>query len=367
MPVWKQLLVLIVLAGLTGGGYVAYVGYFDPPAKAEARAGGPIAVTVETAAAERQRIARTVEAVGTTRASRSVEIVPLADGRVVAVNFRTGDHVKKGDVLVQLDDDIERANLAEAEAQLVEKRQAVERTRQLQHSHAVAMAQLEQVTAEFAVAEAALDRARRKLADRTIRAPFDGIVGLTDVDPGARVQEGETITTIDDLSQVEIEFSLPETLFNEIRIGQAVAARSAAFEDRKFTGQVSAIGTRIDQVSRAFRVRAVIPNREGALPAGMFMFLTLTLSETNAITVPEAAVIAQAAETYVWVVDGGHATRRVVKTGQRQNGRIAILDGLSEGEIVVTRGTQRLRDDSPVNLANRPAPAAAVAQRADRT
>ena len=362
MRVWKQLLVLILLGGAGAGGYMAYGSYVGP-AEGEEETSGPRAVTVETAPAERRRLAETVEAVGTTRASRSVQIVPLASGRVVDVNFAPGQRVEAGDVLVRLDDDIERANLTEAEALLAEQRQSVERIRKLQKTNAVAMAQLEQVTAAFAAAGAALERAKRRLADREIRAPFDGIVGLTDIDAGARVEEGTVITTIDDLSEVEVEFSLPETLFSEMHAGQPISAGSAAFTGRSFEGRVSAIGTRIDPVSRSFRVRAVIPNPEGALPAGMFMFLTLTLSESDAIVVPEEAVIAQAAQTYVYVVDADQAERRTVKTGQRQDGVIAILDGVAEGEPVVTRGTQRLRDGAIVKVLNEPTTAAASVKR----
>ena len=362
MRVWKQLLVLILLGGSGAGGYWAYGSYVDP-AGGETETTAPRAVTVETAPAERRRLAETVEAVGTTRASRSVQIVPLASGRVVDVNFAPGQRVEAGDVLVRLDDDIERANLTEAEALLAEQRQAVERVRKLQKTNAVAMAQLEQVTATFAAAGAALERARRRLADREIRAPFDGIVGLTDIDPGARVEEGTVITTIDDLSEIEVEFSLPETLFADMHAGQPIAAGSAAFTGRGFAGRVSAIGTRIDPVSRSFRVRAVIPNPEGALPAGMFMFLTLTLSESDAVVVPEEAVIAQAAQTYVYVVDGDQAERRAVRTGQRQAGVIAILDGVAEGEAVVIRGTQRLRDGALVKVLNEPTTAAAPLKR----
>ena len=358
MPVWKQLVVLIILGSLGAGGYWAYGAYFAPP-EGEAEASGQGTITVETAPAERRRLAKTVEAVGTTRASRSVEIVPLAAGRVVAVNFAPGQRVEAGDVLVRLDDDIEQANLTEAEALLVEQRQSVERVRTLQRSNSVAMAQLERVTAEFAAAGAALERAKRRLADREIRAPFTGVVGLTDIDPGARVEEGTVITTLDDLGEVEVEFSLPETLFAGIHSGQPVSASSAAFPERSFGGRVSAIGTRVDPVSRSFRVRAVIPNPEGALPAGMFMFLTLSLSESDAIVVPEEAVIAQAAETYVYVVEGDRAVRRSVKTGQRQNGVIAVLEGVAEGEPVVIRGTQRLRDGATVRVLDEAETAAA--------
>ena len=362
MSVWKQLFVLLLLAGAAAGAYRGYGTYFEA-AEAETEAAGPRVVTVETGLAERRRLAQTVEAVGTTRASRSVEIVPLAAGRVVEVSFRPGEPVGAGDLLVRLDDDIERANLTEAEAMLVEQRQSVERVQRLQKSNAVAMAQLEQVTAQFAAAGAALERARRRLADREIRAPFAGVVGMTEIDPGARVEEGTVITRIDDLSEVEVEFALPETLFAGIHAGQEVSAGSAAFPDRGFDGRVSTIGTRIDPVSRSFRVRAVIPNPEGALPAGMFMFLRLTLSERDAIVVPEEAVFAQAAETYLYVVEAGRAVQRSVATGERQDGFIAILDGVAEGEPVVTRGMHRLRDGAPVKVLNEPETAATQPRR----
>lgn len=357
MPVWKQFLLLLVLGGLAAGGYWASGAYLKPT-DTDPPAAGSRLVSVEIALAERREMAEKVEAVGTSRARQSVEIVPPATGRVLAVEFQPGQHVEKGAVLIRLDDDIERANLAEAEAMLIEQRQAVERVRRLQQSNAVAMAQLEQATAQFAAAGAAADRARRRLADREIRAPFSGVVGLTEIDPGARVEEGTVITTIDDLSTVEVEFSLPETLFGAIRPGQPIEAESAAYPGRSFAGRVSVIDTRIDPVSRSFRVRAEIPNPGGDLPAGMFMFLSLTLSAPESITVPEEAVIAQAAETYVFVVSAGAATRRPIITGQRQDGVVSIARGVEQGEAVVIRGAHRLRDGAAVRILNEPATAA---------
>jgi len=350
MPIWKQLLVLVFIAALGVGGYDGYRRYLAPPPQAPAERSAKREVPVEVGQAELRLLRRTVEAVGTTRARQSVEIVPLASGRVVEIAFAPGQHVDAGDALVRLDDDIEQADLTEAEAQLVEQRQAVERAARLQRNNAVALATLEQVTAAKAVADAAVERARRRLADRVIRAPFAGVVGLTDIDLGARVDDETGLTTLDDPTEVEVQFSLPETLFAEIAIAQPVAARSAAFPERTFTGRVAYIDSRIDQVSRAFRVRAVIPNPEGVLPSGMFMSLTLTLSEAEALVVPEEAIVVQAAETFVFVVENGRATRRTVVTGQRREGVVAVQSGLEAGETVLIRGLQRVRDGSPVKI-----------------
>jgi membrane fusion protein (multidrug efflux system) len=279
---------------------------------------------------------------------------------VIEIAFAPGQQVEAGELLVRLDDDIERADLTEAEAKRVEQQQAVERVSQLQRTNAAAMATLEQVTAAKAAADAEVDRARRRLADRVIRAPFAGVVGLTDIDLGARVDNETVLTTLDDISEVEIQFSLPETLFAEIAPGQPISARSAAFAERTFAGSVGSIDTRIDPVGRAFKVRAVIPNPEGVLPSGMFMSLTLTLSEAQALMVPEAAIVVQAAETYVFVAENGRATRRIVVTGQRRDGAVAVVSGLDAGEVVLVRGLQRVRDGAPIKIVGGAAPEASA-------
>lgn len=355
MAVWKQILILILIAAFGAGAYEGYRRNLASPVPAGPSGGGAREIVVEVAVAERVTLPRTVEAVGTTRARQSIEIVPLASGRVVEVAIHPGQMVRAGDTLMRLDDDIERADLVEAEARLVEQQQAVERAERLQRLNAaVSLATLEQVTAARAAAEAAVDRARRRLADRVITAPFDGVVGLTGIDLGARVDDTTVVTTLDDLSDVEIEFALPETLYSEIAAGQAVSARSAAFRDRAFAGEVATIDSRVDPVSRAFKVRAVIPNPEGLLPSGMFMFLTLTLSEATFVVVPEEAVMVQGADTFVYIVDGTQAKRRVVTTGPRRAGLIAVLSGLEPGEQVVIRGMQRLRDGTPLRIVGEP-------------
>ncbi len=354
MAVWKQFLMLLLLAGLGAGGYEGYRRHVPPKSGTAETKSGTADSPVEVAVAEMVSLPRTVEAVGTTRARKSIEVVPLASGRVVEVAIRPGQLVRAGDVLMRLDDDIERADMVEAQALLVEQQQAVERAEQLQRRNAVSLATLEQATAARAAAEAAVDRARRRLADRIIVAPFDGVVGLTSIDLGARIDDKTVVTTLDDLADVEIEFSLPEMLYSEIVAGQVINARSAAFPDRIFTGAVATIDSRIDPVSRAFRVRAIVPNREGVLPSGMFMFLTLILSEAQFVVVPEEAVMYQEGETYVFAMDGAVARRRPVHPGPRRAGLIAIRAGVEPGEQIVIRGMQRLRDGAPVRVVGEP-------------
>jgi len=365
MPILKQLLILLVLGVLAYGGYAGYQTYLAPTPEAEAE-DVQRPVTVELARAETRTLRRTVEAVGTTRAAKSIDIVPEVDGRLVELTITPGTPVEAGAVLARLDDSIQRADLTEAEAVLTEQSQTLDRIRTLSRTNAVSQAALEDATARLAEAQAEMERARRRLEDRAITAPFAGVVGLTNYDVGARVSDGQVLTRLDDLTEVEVEFSLPETVFSQVRQGQGVTARSAAFPDRDFQGTVTAVDSRIDPVSRAFRTRAIIPNPDSTLPAGMFLALTLVLSEEDRITVPEEAIVFQAAETYVFVADEGTARRRTVETGQRRDGRIAVLSGLAEGEAVVVRGLQRVRDGTPLTILDTDDAATASAARAEQ-
>ncbi|MEM7598303.1 MAG: efflux RND transporter periplasmic adaptor subunit [Pseudomonadota bacterium] len=344
----KQILLLGLFAGLAYGGYLAWQEHGPQPEASAPRPSTP--ATVELATATMQRMAQTVEAVGTTRARQSVEIVPEDDGRVVELLIAPGQSVNRGDVLVRLDDNIERADLAEARARVTEREQALTRVEQLIGSAAVSQATLEDTTARLAEARAQLDRAEQRFANRTITAPFSGIVGLSEIDPGAWIGEGQMITSLDDLSDVEVEFSLPETLFSAVRIGQHIQARSAAFPEQSFDGQIAAIDSRIDPVSRSFRTRAIIPNPDSVLPAGMFMSLTLILNETDVVVVPEEAVVFQAAETYVFVAEDGEASRLRIRTGQRQDGMIEVTQGLEDGTEIIVRGLQRVKDGRAIRI-----------------
>jgi len=357
MAIWKQLLTICLLAALAYGGYEGYNRYIlaaDQSSDGSAKGPRTRQTIVETAFAETATLRQTVEAVGTTRAFQSIDIVPEAEGRIVDLAITPGAMVEKDQVLVRLDDAIARADLAEAEARLKERGQALNRIRQLRRTNAVAEATLEEAEARKAEAVAQLDRAARRLEERTITAPFSGVVGLSNVDIGARVDQTTMIARLDNLSEVEIEFGLPETLFSKVFKDQPVLASSAAFPDQRFEGRIDAKDSRIDPVSRSFRTRAILPNPDGTLPAGMFVSLELTLSEAEHIVIPEESLVFQAAETYVFVIDNGVASRRPVTTGQRRDGAVAVLGGLEAGEQVAVRGLQSLRDGNPVTVLNAP-------------
>lgn len=350
----KQFAVLVVIAGVAYGGHAGYRHYVqarDAEQPVAARGTEPQGTPVELVRVASAPIESRVEAVGTTLARRSVEIKPLTNGRVESIHFDPGAQVAAGDVLVSLDDDIERANVAEAEAALNEAKLALDRANMLRQSSTVSQAQLETLISQHAIARAALDRARRRLADREVRAPFAGITGLARVDPGAVVDDDTVITTLDDRHEIDVEFSLPETLYGRVGSGLRVSATAAAFPGRRFAGEIVSIDTRVDPAGRAFKVRARMPNDDLVLPAGMFLHLTVVLDTRRALAIPEEAVVAEGESTYVWVAgEDDRASRRAVSLGQRESGAVEIVDGLAEGERVVVRGVQRLRDGAPLRV-----------------
>jgi membrane fusion protein (multidrug efflux system) len=315
-------------------------------------------VLVETAIVEKTVLARTVEAVGTTRARQSIDIRPVDSGRIIEILLSPGNMVEKGEVLALLDTESELADVAEARAERREAELALERARTLAERNNVAKATVDQLEAAYEAADARLQRAEKSLTDRTVKAPFSGKVGLKQVDVGARVDDDTVITTLDDLAEIEIDFKAPEIYFGAVAAGQTIEATSAAFDNRGFSGEITTIDSRIDPVSRAFKMRAKIPNPDLALPAGMFMLVELTLAERETLTVPEQAVLLTDSQASVFVIKDEKAVLRNVELGQRDVGRVEVKTGLQEGERIAVTGLQRLRPGSSVEVVDSDMPVA---------
>ncbi len=352
MSVKRQILLILVLSGLIFGGYLVWQHYEGENfAQAKTGARGGFSTEVEAVAAEKRTVTTTIDAVGTTVAAKSVEIIPRAEGRIEKINFTAGGDVKKGDVLVELDSNLESADLAEAKALLHQADLELERAKSLSSNNFMAKSSLDQAVTKRATAEAALVRAQQKLDERSVKAPFGGTTGIRKVDVGAHVTDSTVITTLDDLSNVELEFSVSEQLFSVVKKGEKIEADTAAYPGRVFEGIVTEIDSRIDPASRSFKVRARIPNEDKALPAGMFMHVQMVLASDNALAIPEEAIVAEAQSNFVFVVDGNKVERREIKVGRREVGYAEITEGLSQGAMVVTRGVSKLRDGMSVEIA----------------
>jgi membrane fusion protein, multidrug efflux system len=195
--------------------------------------------------------------------------------------------------------------------------------------------------------------ARARLNDTFVRAPFSGRVGLRRVSVGSLVAPGAVITTLDDTGTIKLDFTVPETAMAAMRPGLPIKATSVAYPDRIFTGKVASIDSRVDPSTRAVTVRALLPNDDGNLKPGMFLMVRLAQAQADALVVPEESLLPEQGNVYVYVVNDGSVTKRKIRTGQRKVGTIQVLEGLQSGELVVTEGTQKLREGASVRLVQR--------------
>jgi len=318
-------------------------------------------VAVVTAPVRSEQLSFELEALGTAGANEAVDITAKVANQVTAVRFAEGQQVRRGDVLVELDGAQARADLAVAEAALAESRSQFQRSQELYTTKVLSDQQLEQIEATFKANEARVTSARSRVGDTVIRAPFAGRVGLRRVSVGSLISPGTVITTLDDTSTIKLDFTIPETFLSIVTPGLEIAARSVAYPDASFGGRVSSVDSRVDPATRSVTVRALVPNPQGLLKPGMFLTVRLSRGAVDALLVPEQALVPEQGDVFVFVVADGVAEKRLVRIGQRRVGDVQIVDGLAEGELVVTEGTQKLRDGAPVRLQGAPPAATAGA------
>ncbi len=329
---------LVVLLAVAGAAFYEFG--LAPAGPVEAGASKPARVNVISP--ELRSVRDTISAVGTLRAQEAVQLKAEVSGRVTELGFTEGERVEKGQLLVRLDDRQAAADLQVAEARLADARRQFDRAQQLRRNNSISQSQTDELRTARDVAEAELVAARTRLDNHRIRAPFDGVVGFTDISVGSYLTPGTTITTLDDTAQMELSFSVPERFLGQIHVGQAVAGTTAAFSDQPFRGQLAQLGTRVSELSRTLPVRALIDNPEGHLRPGQFMSVALTLREREALVIPEQALITRGDTKYVFVVNDGAARRMEVSIGSRQPGRVEIVDGVSADARVVITGQDRL-------------------------
>jgi len=316
---------------------------------------------VSVAPVRSERVSQKLEALGNARANESVDVSSKTSNVVTEVMFRDGERVKRGQVLVQLDDAQARADMAAAEAALAESERLYNRSRELMATEALSKAQFDQLEATLKANRARLEAARARFEDTVIRAPFSGRVGLRRVSVGTLISPGDVITTLDDTSVIKLDFSVPENFLATLREGLAVRASAPAFPGRAFAGKVASIDSRVDMNTRSVTVRALLSNEDGALRPGMFLNVTLANDEREALMIPEQALTPEAERQYVFVVDDGKAARREVRIGGRQPGSVEVLAGLVAGEYVIVEGTQKVRDGVPVRTTEMAAEPGAMA------
>jgi len=294
-----------------------------------------------------QQISDRVEALGTARATESVNITSNITEKVVQIDFEDGLQVKAGAILAVLEQAEEQAELKRAQAVEGERKLALQRLKQLEERKLTTPDEIDRTRLELEQAEATITAIKTRISDRVIRAPFDGIVGLRNISVGALVETGDLIATLDDTRQIKLDFTVPSVFLSELKPGLKIKARAVALGNKEFLGEVKSINSRVDPVTRSIEVRALLPNPDGSIIPGILMQVDLLRNTRQALLIPEASLLPLADKQYVMVrvnIDGKDTVeKRQVKIGLRLPGYVEILDGLSAGEQVVTHGNSKVR------------------------
>ena len=303
---------------------------------------------MEVARAEAVTLADDVQAVGSLKSRQGVMLRPETSGRVARLGFRDGDRVKRGQLLVQLDDALQQAQLQQAQAQSSIARTNLQRSRELVAQNFVSQSVVDQNIANLQVADAQVALAQAQAARMRVLAPFDGTLGIRSVQVGDYVKDGADLVGIEDLSGLHVEFTLPERYIARVRSGQAVELALDALPGRIFKGRIDALDSQVDPNGRALRVRASVDNSGAQLKPGMFARPRVVFAvREGAVVVPEEALVPQGGRQLIFkVVDGADgkkvSQRLEAKLGLRLPGKVEILEGLKPGDVVVTAGHGRL-------------------------
>ena len=293
-----------------------------------------------------------IDAVGTALANEQVVLSAPVTDRLIRLNFADGGYVRQGQVIAELAQGQESAQLAEAGATASEAQKQLNRLNALKARGFATNSAVDAQTALAQQARAQASEARASIGDRVIRAPFGGEVSLRNISRGAVVQAGTEIATVSDVSRIKLDFAVPETLLASLEPGQPIAAVAAAYPNRIFNGTVDSLDAVVDAETRAVTVRAIIPNGDGALKPGMLLTVSVRSDARRSPAVPELALVGEGERSFVYVLGPDNQVKRTeVRTGARQNGVVEIVQGLRPGARIVTEGVVKLTDGQTVRVA----------------
>ena len=313
---------------------------------------------MEVAKAETTTLTDAVQAVGALKAEQGVMLRPEVSGRVAKLGFSDGQRVRRGQLLVQLDDTLQLAQVKAAEAQSSINSTKLQRNRELLAQGFVSQSVVDQAAADLLVAQAQVALAQAQLARMKVLAPFDGTAGLRAVDIGDYVRDGAELVNIEDLSALTVQFAMPERTLSRLRPGQVVELALDALPGQKFSAKVTALDSQVDANGRALQVLARVNNPGALLRPGMFARARVVFAvREGAVVVPEEALVPQGVKQFIFkVVDGAGgqkvSQRMEARLGLRLPGKVEILEGVNDGDLVVTAGHNRLlrADSLPVRV-----------------
>ncbi len=364
---YKKKYALVAIAGICLASGLAWWMQHKPASSSPSPAGaaapgtppsGQRVPAVEVARVQAITLIDEAASVGSLRSRQGVVLRPEVAGRVKAILFTEGQRVHKGQLLVQLDDQLQTAQLAQARAEMSIAEANHKRNQELVAQNFISKRSVDESAAALEVARAKHDLALATLQRLKIVAPFDGVTGLRQVNVGDYLKDGADIVNIEDLDAVLVDFRLPERFQSKVRPGQKADLNVDALPGRPFTALVQAVDPLIDANGRSVGIRGCIDNRQRQLRPGMFARVNTVFGiREQALTVPEEAIVPQGGRAFVIKVVPGDkpetlvAQRVAVKTGVRQPGKVEITEGLEEGDTIVTAGHQRLqKDGTPVRV-----------------
>ncbi|GAP76395.1 Co/Zn/Cd efflux system membrane fusion protein [Pseudoalteromonas sp. SW0106-04] len=300
-------------------------------------------------AVSQERAQQQVQAVGSTEAIRSVVLYPAVGDRVTGVYFQPGDEVQAGDLLLELDSRLQSAALQEAQIQLADAERTLKRLEDSFAKGAIPKSERDDALTQRDLAKVALQVAKAELQDRQVRAPFSGVMGLTDVEVGDRITEQTAIASIDDISALYINFKAPEAAVPMLRDGASVTV-VPWHTQKQLSADIAYMDSRIDAQNRTIRVKAKIANDNEQFIPGMGFRVNLNMQGQAYSVVPEAALLWGATGPYVWKSVDNKATRVDVKIAQRLSGRLLVSGDLNAGDYLIVEGVQSLRPQQSVRF-----------------
>ena len=318
---------------------------------AQQNASEPPPMPVKAAPVARATLDVEATAVGTLRADETVMIRPEIAGRLVTIHFKEGQTVRAGDPLVTLDPEEYRAQLAGSTAQVDLEELSYRRLQDLQRNNLASQQNLDEARAKLDASRARQSLDQVRLERTVIRAPFAGTVGLRLVSPGAYVRPGDDIVNLESLGAIKLDFRVPETFLARLATEQPLTARVDAYPDQEFVGAIYAIDPALDPETRTVLLRARLPNPDNRLRPGLFARVNLVLERReNALIVPEQAIVPMGQNPFVYRVVDEKAVNTPVILGLRRPGVVEVLDGLADGDLVVTDGQLKIRDGAAVTV-----------------
>lgn len=353
MRTFFRLIVALLLLGAIFGGIFGWK-YYQQQQAASGGPSGPPSTTVAATAAIAEEWQGRLDTVGSLSAVDTVAVSTEVAGLIREISFESGQAVEQGDLLVQLDDAVDRAELEGLRAEAELARIQFQRAENLLPRRAISQSEYDQARAELDNANAAVRTQQARIRQKSIRAPFSGLLGIRSVSVGEYLSPGTPIVQLRQLAPIYADFSLPERFLPRIREGRTVALRVNAYED-VFRGEVTAIDSGVDVGTRAIRVRATVENADRRLRPGMFARVAVLEPERrDVVTIPRTAVSFNTYGSFIYRINetgnGLVAERLQVRTGESRDGRVEVVEGIETGERVVAAGLIRVRDGQPVTI-----------------